>query len=66
MDLTLHDGESVTRDDTKYFVFEGQVFGIECRTQEQFQVNWWHGTSLIQGMYTNSHNTLVCLLLLSY
>ena len=60
MDLTLYNGVSVTKVGMDYSVLEGQVFGIECRTQEQFQVNWWHGTSLIQGMCTKSHNILVC------
>ena len=51
VNLTLYDGVSVTKDGMDFFVLEGQVFGIECRTQEQFQVNGWYGTSLFQGLY---------------
>ena len=40
VDVSVYNGVVVTENSLEYSVLEGQVFGVECRTQPQFSVHW--------------------------
>ena len=42
VNVSLYSGVLATESSLGYTVLEGQVFGIECTTQPQFDVNWYN------------------------
>ena len=40
VNVSLYSGVPATENSFEYTVLEGQIFGLECRTQPQFSVMW--------------------------
>jgi len=48
VNVSVYNGVVDTENSLEYSVLEGQVFGVECRTQPYFSVHW-KGTSEMEG-----------------
>ena len=41
VNVSLYGGVIATENSLGYSVLDGQIFGLDCRTESQFSVNWY-------------------------